>query len=297
LEACQRSLEGAGELATLYSDRARELALDAALAEQIGRPSFFALARQRYPVGGSIEWSRARAIARSWTTTCSPRASGPCYRSDDAHAPESLGNVLARWVRNLGLPVRIQIVADQSSRAATAEGVIFVRAGVHLSAPHAEGIAAHEVLGHALPRLRARREAIGLFRVGSSGAGEDEEGRALALEQQLGWLPSERRWELGARHLAALAVADGAAAEDVVRLLLDLGGSIETALQMYARIARGGGLCRELAYLPAWLRLQRALLDEPELESWLARGRLSLAASRVLRRLLATCPSGARVPG
>jgi hypothetical protein len=47
-------------------------------------------------------------------------------------------------------------------------------------------------------------------------------------------------------------------------------------------VGRGGGLCRELEYLPAWLRFVAASETEPDVAAWLARGRLSLAAARVV---------------
>lgn len=287
LSGCQQALEGSGEIADLYAARARELELEATLAEHIGTPGFFALARQRHPVGTQPDWERARVLAETWASSAerAAEADAPLYLSDDRNAPESLVCVLLRSIGELGLPVRVSIVAEQASRAATADGVIFVRAGEQLSAGRAEGIAAHEVLGHALPRVRARSHALGLYRVASQGAGEDEEGRAIAIEHRLGWLGAERRWELGARHLGALAVAAGADADEVVRLLVARGSSIETALRLYARIARGGGLCRELTYLPAWQRVQRALDRDPAIDDWLARGRLSVSAAEILRHL------------
>jgi hypothetical protein len=50
-------------------------------------------------------------------------------------------------------------------------------------------------------------------------------------------------------------------------------------------VQRGGGLGREVVYLPALLRVEQAFEREPELDDWLAAGRLSLAAARVLRRV------------
>ncbi|MBM4361403.1 MAG: hypothetical protein FJ104_01890, partial [Deltaproteobacteria bacterium] len=51
-----------------------------------------------------------------------------------------------------------------------------------------------------------------------------------------------------------------------------------------ARVGRGGGLCREIAYLPSLDRVERAFAAEPHLERWLASGRFSLDAARRLER-------------
>lgn len=278
-------LFGSGPLAELYAQRAEELELEAELAEAIGSPRFFALARRRYPSGAAPESATARHLAESWARLASTPEPGPRYRSDDRREPESLVSLLTQKLEERRLPVRVEVRSELGSRAATGDGVIFVRAGELLHAREARRIAEHEVQGHALPRVLARVQHIGLCRVGSADAGDDEEGRALYIEQQLDLLDAERRIELGRRHLAAFAVADGAAASECVRLLLACGATPLAASSTYARVARGGGLCRELVYLPAWLRVQDAFALDPELERWLSHGRLSIAAARTLQEL------------
>jgi hypothetical protein len=280
----------------LYAARAAELELEAALAEQIGKPGFAALARRRHAPGSTPEWPEAERLARHWACMAQPPASAAPearFASDDARAAHSLLRLLQQQIGRLKLPVRVAVVRELASRAATGDGVIFVRAGVQLTAREALRIARHEVVAHALPRARARTQPLGLCRVGSAGAGADEEGRALVLEQRFGDLGPERRRELGLRHLTALAVVDGADAHDCKRLLSAFDCAPAQAVWLYARCARGaaarggglsgGGLCRELEYLPAWLRVSAAFRADPELEAWLEAGRLSLSAARALR--------------
>lgn len=285
LEQVQSRLLGHGPLAELYIERAEELRLEAELAESVGTPRFFALARRRYPVGAAPESRAARHLAEGWARLAAAPEPGPRYLSDDRREPESLVNLLTRQLEQHRLPVRVEVESALGSRAATGDGVIFVRAGELLHAREARRIAEHEILGHALPRVLARVQHVGLCRVGSADASDDEEGRALYIEQQLDLLDTERRIELGRRHLAALAVADGAAATECVRLLIACGATPVAASATYARVARGGGLCRELVYLPAWLRVQNALTLDSELERWLSHGRLSIAAARSLQEL------------
>lgn len=285
LDAALRSLRGHEPLEQLYGERAEELRLEAELAEQVGQASFFALARRRYPVGETSEWSAARDLAEAWARQAPEPELGPLYMSHDHAARDSLVSVLIRELAARQLPLRVLVVASLASRAATAEGAILVRSGVSLGVRAARRIAEHEIQGHAAPRVRARAQQVGLCRAGSARASDDEEGRALAIEQRLELMDLNRRIELGRRHLAALAVADGASATDCVRRLVACGAAPAEASATYARVARGGGLCRELAYLPAWLRVQAAGSRAAELMRWLEHGRLSLDAAGTLLEL------------
>jgi uncharacterized protein DUF1704 len=271
----------------LYAARCLELQLEAQLAGCVGRPGFAALARRRFTTGSGADAERATALAEAWTRTpAEPSASVPTvptYRSDDAHEPLSLLSCLARRLGELRLACRLIVDQRLTALAATGDGVIHVKAGVWLGARQAERITAHEVLAHALPRERARTEVCGLLRIGSAGAIEDEEGRALLIEERGGWLDAERRRTLGLRHECASALAGGADWTECLSALERRGCSAEAAIDLMERVGRGGGLCRELVYLPAWCRLSRELAREPELERWLERGRVSLAAARVLR--------------
>lgn len=281
-------LRESGPLGGLYAARAAELELEARLAERAGRPGFAELARRRHPVGTSPEWETARSLAEGWSGA-SLAPAGPLHRSDDWRCPHSLVSVLARSIGERRWPLRVDVRRELSSRAACGDGVIFVRAGELLEENEARRIALHELLGHALPRLAARGHALGLLRVGSARSTDDEEGRALHIEAAAELLDARRRRELGGRHWVALAVASGASVHDVIRGLGQFGWDAPAAVASYVRVARGGGLCRELEYLPAWLRFSAAARAEPRVAAWLALGRVSLNAARVL------CAEG--VPG
>jgi hypothetical protein len=288
-EAREQATPHPRALAVLYAERAAELSLEAALAEEIGRSRFGALARLRHPVRDQPEWAAAERLAREWASAPHAPTTEAFFASDDARAPESLLNAVRELVGRLQLPVRVTVARALASRAATGDGVIYVRAGEQLSAAQALRIARHEVYAHAWPRAKAQAEPIGLARVGCAGASADEEGRAVLLEQRFGDLDAERRRELGLRHLTALAVARGADAHECARELAVHGCEPARAVALYARSARGagagdscGGLCRELEYLPAWLRVSGVFSAAPALEAWLAHGRWSLAAARVL---------------
>jgi hypothetical protein len=75
-------------------------------------------------------------------------------------------------------------------------------------------------------------------------------------------------------------VRRGASFVDSVNQLCALGQPLEAALDAACRAYRGGGLGREYVYLVGLSRVARGFEAEPDLELWLKRGRLSLAAAR-----------------
>jgi hypothetical protein len=141
----------------------------------------------------------------------------------------------------------------------------------------------HEIEGHARPRCAALQLDMPLFAVGTAGGLDDQEGRALALERRAGLLDGRRRRELALRHVAARAVERGSDFVATARLSLDAGAPIADALRIAARVHRGGGLAREIVYLPALLRVEAALAEDPSIDPVLASGRVSIEAATVLR--------------
>jgi hypothetical protein len=176
----------------------------------------------------------------------------------------------------------VSTTSDLACSAAAGDGFILVQRGLSLRPESARRIALHEVLGHAAPRLRAKSESLGIFAVGAARGSEDEEGRALVIEERHGLLDGERRRELGARHLAALAVRRGADWVETVSAVIRFGLSPRESVRVAARVFRGGGLARELIYLPARERVASAFETDPTIERWLERGRVGLEAARAL---------------
>lgn len=272
----------------LYAARAAELELEAALVEARGTPLFRALCARRYAIG-AVELREQLDRARRWiaeTEHVAGHSEGPLASSS------VLAQALQDRARELGLEARVVERPELASVAAVGEGVVFVGAGEHLlAAAQVPRVVCHEIEGHLAPRAAALGEDRALFRVGSTGAGEDEEGRALLLEERGGFLDPEtlvgatRRRELALRHEVAHAARAGADFVELMRLLLRHGEPVERAYRTCERALRGGGLGRELAYLPAYERVRRAFAEAPSLENWMRRGRVSLDAARALEAL------------
>ena len=271
-----------GPWGALYAARAEELGIEAELAEHVGASDFRLRAARRYPVEAGPDGERAARWARRWASFHAGPELEASHPSDDDRDPLSLFSVMQRAVGEARLPFRVLVRPGLLSAAATGDGVILVRGAARYRAGEARRIVAHEIQGHALPRARAQVDALGLFSLGTARGSDDEEGRAVLIEQRIGALGRTRKAELGRRHLAGLAVRQGASFIDVVRMLRQHGAEPEDAVLIALRVHRGGGLARELVYLTAFSRVRCAFEADPDAERWLERGRISVASVPLL---------------
>lgn len=269
----------------LLAERAEELELEASLAEHVGEPLFAELARKRFPLPAQAPQVRKLAeqlLTAPPSASCVEPDEG-LHDSSDARDPKSLWSELSRRLRAEHFEVRLEVVVGLVSLAAVADGVVRLRAGARLSERVARRIALHEVEGHVRPRVVGRRLG-GVFAAGAALASEDEEGRAILLEERAGLLDDARRHELARRYLAAASVRAGADFAETVTLLGQRGATLTSALELAGRVHRGGGLGRELIYLSGYQRVASGLARRPELERVLSSGRVTLAAAEQLLR-------------
>jgi hypothetical protein len=286
LSRIARGLSGESAWGRLYAQRALELESEAGIAEAAGSARIAALASARYAASaedtdGAL--ARANRFCGDPGASTSPEA---VFASDDERSPDSLVSAFRRRARELGLPLRVEARSGLASAAATTmDGHILVCAGRLHTASAVRRIVLHEIEAHALPRRRAASEPCGIFAVGTARGADDEEGRALVLEERAGYLGGPRRVELGMRHHAALAVRQGAAFVETVRVLIGLGAELGMAIELGCRAHRGGGLGREFVYLTAFCRVRRVFEARPELESWLERGRISVESAALMAEL------------
>ena len=267
----------------LLAERALELELEASLAEHVGEPVFGELAQRRFPLPEPA--AGVAKLAGQFLTAHSPADgpddSEPLHDSSDTRDPLSLWSELSRRLQAERFTVRVEVVVGLVSLAAVADGVVRVRAGARLTARTARRIALHEVEGHVRPRV-AGQLLGGVFLAGSARASEDEEGRAILLEERAGLLGTERRHELARRYLAAESLRSGAEFWDTVTLLGQRGATLAAAIELTCRVHRGGGLGRELVYLVGYQRVATALGRRPALERVLVSGRVALDAAEAL---------------
>jgi hypothetical protein len=282
LARAAEALEGRGALGLLYAARARELAEEARVCASVGRPAMWEAARRRYARRDAFD-AEADALAREWLAEEEDLTEYDRIPSDDDRNPRSLVSEMRRAIGEWRLPLRVIIARDLAPLAATGEGFIQVAAGRAVSPHDVARTVLHEIEGHAVPAARAKALPLSIFAVGTAWGSDDQEGRALSLERQGGFLDIGRRRELALRHVTARAVEQGADFAEAARMLVDRGVDLPAALRIAARVCRGGGLAREAVYLPALLRVEAALGADPDIDVVLSSGRVAVPAADALR--------------
>jgi hypothetical protein len=265
-----------GALASLYAERAREVVLEMRICSAVGGADFYALARRRYATG-DVHGRRADALANAWLDA-PEEPEEMTTTSDDPADPRSLLSRMRAEAGRRRLPMYVKLSDRLSALAATGAGVVYVATGKRLSVRAVERIVLHEIEGHAVPRARAAKATLAIFGLGTARGADEQEGRALVLERQAGLLDVRRRKELARRHLACRSLERGADFVETVNALRNNGTTLDDALRIAARVYRGGGLGREIVYLPAMLRVEQARCD-----AVLSMGQVSVAAAEVLQ--------------
>jgi hypothetical protein len=293
LDAAERALAAEAETSCdrLYLGRLRELSLEAELCAAAGTAALPRLARERFASGDAAVTRQASLLCKSWLDEPAQAAPPETLASDDAD-PRSLLSRMRAEVGRLHLPFTIVTEASLASLAATGDGVILIAPGRRVTDEDATRTVLHEIEGHAHPRARAGEVPLALFRAGTARGVDDQEGRALLLEDRAGLLGSRRRRQLAARHRACEAMADGAAFADVAPALArEHGLDPFQAVVVAERVFRGGdgvrpGLGRERVYLEAFVRVRAHLEACPEDEAVLATGQVAVEAAPTLRAFL-----------
>ncbi len=254
-----------------YRARAEELWLEADLVQAVGTRRFRELAERRFPTPEPS----LMPLVEAWLTA-PDQGKTPLVCSDDRTHPQSLLRVLERSIGELKLAARVVVSELMLVTAAVGKDSVFLRPSVWLEAREAERIAVHEVRGHLLPRVLSYHASEPILRSGCAGSDEDQEGYALFLEAKTGLMSPSRRRALAIRHLAASLVRAGADLVTGVRALMMRGCSPREAVPALMRAMRGGGLCRELVYIPRFLAVSECFAEQPELIRWFEQGRVSL---------------------
>jgi hypothetical protein len=291
LAAAAKELElgRCGPPSPLYLGRARELLLEAALSGAAGSPRLVALACERFAAAGRVHAASASRLCEAWLCGPAPPEHGaPAEPSDSPH-PRSLLSRMRAAVHEARLPFRVVATPSLAPLAATGDATIYVATGRSVTEEDAIRTVMHEVDGHARPRARAPFTRSILFRAGTARGADDQEGRALLLEERAGLLGPRRRRQLAARHRAVEAMQDGASFADVAFTLVRAHGlEAMEAIVAAERAFRGGngrsgGLGRERVYLEALLRVKAHLAAHPTDEPVLASGQVAVDAAPALR--------------
>lgn len=278
-------LEGQHGWLAIYRERLLELLLDLDVVDAAFTTELPRAADARF--AGDLR--EGDALAERFLCAA-PETDDDRIASDDPGDPRSLLSRMRERISELKLPVRVLVRERVGSLAAAGDGVVIVAQNRRVPVREIERVVLHEIDGHVLPRELGRGRSRGIETLGSAGASEDEEGRALLLEERAALLSPNRQRVLAARHRAARMVMAGATFVDVVRATRAI-VPLADAIAIAARVMRGGftrgtdvlgGVARERVYLPAFARIGGAVAREPSLLDQLGHCRLSLAAWRML---------------
>jgi len=294
LEALWTTAEPRGHAAAvemLVAERAQELAVEAALCEAIGTREVGKLARERFAPAEAEIAEEASGTCAKWLEEEQEVDAGATMASDDPD-PGSLVSRLRAEVGRLRLPFAVVIQPALAPLAATGDRVILVAAGRPTTERDVARTVLHEIEGHVLPRARALGSSLLLLRIGTARGIDDQEGRALLLEERASLMCGRRRRQLALRHRAFEAMVGGASFADVTRQLTAAhGAEPANAVVLAERVFRGGdgvhpGLGRERVYLEALARVRAHLETHPDDEAVLAAGQVGLDAVDAIRAAL-----------
>jgi hypothetical protein len=293
LEAADGALDRLAEapLARLYQARVRELTLELALCEAAGTADIGRLARERFAADGPTA-SRASELAALWLETEPLTSPADAALESDSPDPRSLVSRMRAAVGEARLPFRVLVQPALAPLAATGDGVILVAGGRLIHAEDIERTVLHEVDGHARPRARSLSSPLSLVRFGTARGIDDQEGRALVLEDRAGLLGPRRKRQLAVRHRAVEAMLCGASFGDVANILKHAHGLVDAECIVVAeRAFRGSdgtrpGIGRERVYLEAYVRVRDRLAACPDDERILELGQIAVDAIDAVRASL-----------
>jgi hypothetical protein len=275
-------------LEALHLDRARELSLEAAMCASAGRPELAELASARFRPHEPAVARAASALCATWLAEPCPPDAEAKLASDDPD-PASLLSRMSAAVGRLRLPFSVVASPWLAPLAATGERVILVATGRLVTEEDTLRTVLHEIEGHARPRAQSMLASSSHFRIGTARGIDDQEGRAVLLEERAGLLGPRRRRQLAARHWAVEAMLGGASFADVASTLVDAHGlDAPEAIIVAERAFRGGdgthpGLGRERVYLESLVRVRHHLEVHPHDDAVLASGQVAVDAVDALR--------------
>jgi len=277
----------------VYLERVRELSIEAALCAAAGSGAVASLARSRFESPSIRVQREASAAAASWLGLERTAARGDTVVSD-ADDDRSLLSRMRRAVGRFRLPFSVMPSAALTPLAATGDRTILIATGRAVTEDDVTRTVLHEIEGHAMPRTRSLEAVSALFRAGTARGADDQEGRALLLEERAGLLGPSRRRQLAARHNAVEWMLDGATFADVARALVDEHGfDPAEAVIVAERAFRGGdgehpGVGRERVYIEALVRVRAHLAERPADERILESGQVAVDATDALRPLVSS---------
>jgi uncharacterized protein (TIGR02421 family) len=177
-------------------------------------------------------------------------------------------------------------IRDDVPEVMVSFGRLLIGANASLRGQRVEALIQHEVGTHVVTFENARAQPLRLLSVGLPGYDETQEGLAVLAEYVTGGLDPLRLRLLAARVIAVRRLIDGADFMDIFRELHEeLGFAPRVSWSVTIRVARSGGLTKDVIYLRGIVRLLEFLADRGRLDP-LFLGKMSLDHVPLIEELL-----------
>lgn len=231
-----------------YEARLEELLRSLVYVASIGRPEAL---RASIALYGEPD-ETLLGLAQAWL-----RASGIQPDTSPLLPLDEMERRAQAAIRERDLPIRFVWAPELGARAALGRHSLMLRPEA-MRERQLMRFLVHELDGHARSAQGAASMSRVLAAVGTAESTCDQEGVSLACEAAAGYLDAGRQREIGARYLAAHAVAGGASFEATCALLTPYMPPA-SALEVSERAFRGGGTVRDAIYLRGYLKVKQAL--------------------------------------
>jgi uncharacterized protein (TIGR02421 family) len=185
-----------------------------------------------------------------------------------------------------GFAARLEIRPDVPDLMVS-HGRLLIGATSAFRARRVEALIHHEVGTHVVTFENGRAQPLQLLAVGLPGYEETQEGLAVLAEFVAGGLDAQRLRLLAARVVAVKLLLDGAQFIDIFVELHDKHDfPPRVAWAVTVRVARSGGLTKDVIYLRGIIRLLEFLAERKRLDPLLI-GKMSLEHIPLIEELLA----------
>ncbi len=273
----------------LYQGRLDELELECCLVDTLGQARLIRpLARRRYGSGQEdVPWEGATVrLLHLAERLLREEVGEPEARTIPSMGPGlSLESEIYGRAYEAGLTVEVEVLRGMAAAAVTSNRKVLV-GDRDYGRNEAKRLAVHEVFGHCVAGENARSQPLRILELGTAESYSDQEGTALLLEEQAGFLRGYRLRTIAARVWVTDRLHQGATfAETALTLVRDHGIAPEDAAALCERAWRGGGIARDVGYLKGWIRVRNAVQQGEATLDELRTGRVSVQALNALRRL------------
>jgi uncharacterized protein (TIGR02421 family) len=267
-------------LASIFSEKQRELSLKLDLLSDRGSPRFLHTGVALYgDVDDATLGTAQRVLDR---LDPAERATG---RVVDAAAFAATAQAEIDRYRQSYPDLRAEVhLREDIASLMVSSGHLLIGAGIRLPQRRVDALLQHEVGTHVVTYWNGSAQRLRLLATGLSGHDELQEGLAVLAEYLVAGLTPPRLRTVAARVVAARAVLDGAEFMDIYRTLSEAGFAPRTAFQTTVRVWRGGGFVKDAVYLRGLQQVASYLADGGRIETLLA-GKISVDHVAVIEEL------------